>query len=179
MKTQMRKTEQDAGIERSQDLRLLTLYRACHANAGELLHEAEVLFNRSRFARALFLALTAYEELGKAQIVADYYSGCVSRAEFDAAFHDHKTKLAFNDRCLSVPPGELVYDPASAADLWRERQESLYVHLGQDHTPVIPGIRVTENQAREMINNVKDIFGAILGSEWLNAPHVGSKALFK
>lgn len=138
MKTSKRKKEEAPGVESRNDPRLLDLYQACRKNAAELLEEAEILLKHSRFERAFFLALSACEELGKAQLVADYYSGCVAKSEFEAAFQDHKTKIAFHERYILVPQGDLVYDRGDAKELWIKRLKSLYVQVGKEFKAQVP-----------------------------------------
>jgi AbiV family abortive infection protein len=41
-------------------------------NARELIQESKILLNHGHHARAFCLAFTAYEEIGKGQVVADY-----------------------------------------------------------------------------------------------------------
>src|ERR1035441_1349050 len=53
----------------------LTLHRAAHNNAIDLLAEAEILFERERYSRAYSLAFTALEEISKSQLAADGRQG--------------------------------------------------------------------------------------------------------
>ena len=59
-------------------------------NSLELLDEAKILLKNKSYARAVALAIMSYEELGKSQIAADYYSGILPESEYKKAFKQHK-----------------------------------------------------------------------------------------
>ena len=58
-------------------------------NSIDLLREAELLLNNGSYARAVALAIMAYEELGKSQIAADYFTGILPENEYKRAFKTH------------------------------------------------------------------------------------------
>jgi AbiV family abortive infection protein len=62
--------------------KFLEIYRATPANADLLISNAEILFERKRFATAYFLAFTALEKIAKSQLAADVYTGFIPREEF-------------------------------------------------------------------------------------------------
>src|ERR1700722_12326166 len=62
------------------------MYARCHNNAVDLLNEARLLFQTERYARAIALGISAWEELGKSQIAADYYSGILQDTDYKEAF---------------------------------------------------------------------------------------------
>src|SRR5206468_1106266 len=74
------------------------LYEICMANSGRLVEAAKTLEKQGFYPQAFFLALTAWEEMGKAQVVADYSEDCVSHEEFEEAFHKHSLKNAYLER---------------------------------------------------------------------------------
>ena len=179
MKTRKRKEELTSNTKVPSSPRLLKLYNACRENAAVLLNEAELLLNNGHYPRAFFLALTALEEIGKSQIVADYYTGCVSREEFEKAFTDHKLKIAFNERYIDIQSGELTYDRSTATELWEKRLQALYVQCKSDLDSQKPSEMIRKIDAQYIIDQVKKEFSELISSEWLNSPRIGSKALLK
>jgi AbiV family abortive infection protein len=67
------------------------------------LEEAQILLSNGRAPRAYMLAFTALEELGKSELVADYFNDAVAESEFKEAFRDHKLKLRYLQRAVNVP----------------------------------------------------------------------------
>src|ERR1035438_7520299 len=71
----------------------LALYNASLKNASELLAEAEILFEREKYARAYALAFTALEEISKSQLAADVFTGYITEVEFQKVFLKHEKKI--------------------------------------------------------------------------------------
>jgi len=135
---------------------VLRLYDACLKNAGQLLDEAELLLENSHHARALALALVAYEEIGKSQVVADYFNNMVSKKEFGEAFSRHEIKSAYNARqfhITSTNPFEasIVYDRRKAKQYSEYRMASLYVDCSEDYEPLSPSDNVTAEDASSAV----------------------------
>ena len=183
MKTRKKLKEEPQNVSKGWS-GLLPAYHACVNNAERLLNEAEILFDRKRYARAFFLAFTTLEELSKAQIVADYLTDCISQEEFLDAFKRHDLKVAYLDRCLLVPekPSEeeamLEYDLKSSEHLIKLRMASLYVRLIDNQKGTIPDDSINRETAMEMITEAKEHFGSMLNAVWPNQ-RIGSKGLFK
>jgi len=182
MKTKKKQTEAIEAGRGSIQTDLFKLYHACMKNAYSLTEEAKLLLKHGHNARAFFLALTAYEEIGKAQLTADYITDCVSVEEFERAFKDHDLKMAYNQRYISLSQetkGEatLEYDLREVKSFVRARMKSLYV---SKHAlcPQLPSALFTEEAAAEMIESVIEELISIKYAEWLNQ-RIGSKGLFK
>lgn len=116
----------------AQDVPKLTaLYEACVQNAKDLLGEAALLAKHGYYSRASFLATTAYEEMGKAQLVADYADNCSSQSEFKKAFSSHETKTAYMLREAFVDrqakDATIIYDIRQALYQKLLRERALYV----------------------------------------------------
>ncbi len=82
MKTDRRKADRTrrTSNEVLRDMvKLGVLYEQCMANSDRLIEAAKVLEKSAFYPQAFFLALTAWEEIGKAQVVADYSEDCASR----------------------------------------------------------------------------------------------------
>jgi len=58
-------------LNRNKKLNFYSIHASTHNNAIELLSEAEILFEKKRYARAYFLAFTGLEEISKSQLAAD------------------------------------------------------------------------------------------------------------
>lgn len=146
-------------------------------NSMELLNEAEILLKHKSYARAVALAIMSYEELGKSQIVADYYSGVLPESEYKKAFKRHE-KTAYTSRYAAIGSHEKVkhgyyVDKNIAKTLEQIRQSALYVDENNN-----PSENFTEEDVILLINKVKEHHEAIMHAEWLNG-RIGSKALFK
>src|SRR4029077_6130427 len=59
-----------------------SVFKTSKKNSLELLDEARLLADHQSYARAVALAIMSYEELGKSQIAADYYSGILPESEY-------------------------------------------------------------------------------------------------
>ncbi len=76
-------------------------------NSIDLLREAQLLLDNGCYARAVALDIMSYEELGKSQIAADYYSGILPEDEYKKAFKAHK-KTSFASRHAAIGSHEKV-----------------------------------------------------------------------
>jgi AbiV family abortive infection protein len=142
-----------------------------------LLNEAKILLENQSYARAVALAIMSYEELGKSQIAADYYSGVLPESEYKKAFKSHK-KTAYASRYAALGSHEKVkhgyyIDNNVAKTLELIRQSALYVD--EDNCP---SENFTVNDAAFIIQKVNEHHESIRHAEWLNG-RIGSKALFK
>ncbi len=162
---------------------LLRLYYACLENARVLLEEAELLLKPGSAARAFALAFTAYEEIGKSQVVADFYNDQVAESEFASAFRLHHLKLAYLERVVRLSAGTLLegtieYDVRKLNPLTGRRNDALYVNYVNGFEPRSPADAITRDQAQEMIDAGYEELESIARAEELNG-RIGSKGLFK
>ena len=146
-------------------------------NSIDLLNEAKILLENQSYARAVALAIMSYEELGKSQIAADYYSGILPESEYKKAFKSHK-KTSYASRYAALGSHEKVkhgyyIDNNVAKTLELIRQSALYVD--QDN---YPSDNFTEDDAAYIIQKLNEHHESIRHAEWLNG-RIGSKALFK
>jgi AbiV family abortive infection protein len=155
---------------------LASLYAACLGNARQLVDEAELLLEHNHVPRAYALAFTAYEEVGKSQIVADYLNDDASEREFEEAFWKHPIKAAYVERWFD---GRAIsYDRATVQEDYQARLAALYVNCAADNSPTTPVTAITRDRARDMIDAVIEALGYIEHAEWLNG-RVGTMGLFK
>lgn len=170
--------------------KLILLYHACVQNAQELLDEAYLLARHTKFARATFLALTALEEMGKAQLVADYADNCSSAGEFKEAFHSHRTKAAYTMREVSLKiersafgieqakSATILYDVRQAQYQVETREKALYVEYGEKYEDILLPSRIAKEEFDYVLERVQDVFDEVENAEWING-RIGSKGLFK
>ncbi len=183
MRTRHKAQEPPKTGKRRIDMLLLDLYSACLKNARELLEEADLLLGNGHHARGYFLAYTAMEELGKSQVVADYFYDMVSKAEFEAGFRDHRFKAAYVRRHVKIPDdlkGEwfIEYDPRSTGPYTQERNRSLYIQYLPDHTPQFPAQMISLESANELIATARKYLSEISTMEHITE-RIGTKAFTK
>jgi AbiV family abortive infection protein len=151
-------------------------YARCHNNAVILITDSETLFAARRFPRAFALAITAWEELGKSQIAADYHSGVLTDIEYNAAFKEHRIKTAYLNRAGAIDGSDFLtvaYNTTIGHRLEEARQTALYASANSN-----PSDEITEENARDVIERVKAHLEYIRFAENFNG-RIGSKALFK
>lgn len=166
----------------------LNLYWACRKNTVKLLEEANILLKNNAFSRAYFLAYTAFEELGKSQIVADYINRDLTEIQYNKAFKEHKFKCAYNFRYIALKidsksleiTSSITYDKNSniTNKLVHKRMKSLYVDFKDNKLLVDPSESITPEDTRDIISIVEQLISEIEFAEELNE-RIGSKALFK
>lgn len=162
---------------------LLDLYKACMKNAYSLMDEAKLLFDNKHYPRAFFLALTSFEEIGKGQMVADYFSDCITKEEFAKSFKDHYIKISYNNRYIQIftnpkEPAVLEYHPEKSKDFVEARMSALYVEYKNKFIPETPESSINNELADRMINRVEKELHSIEHALWLNQ-RIGTKGLFK
>ncbi len=156
---------------------MFEVYSKSKANSIALLGEARLLLDNHLYARAVALAIMSYEELGKSQIAADYYSGLLPTSEYNKAFKRHE-KTAYASRYRSIGTHDKIkhgffIDKDVSRVLEQIRQAALYVD--EDNNPLD---NFTKEDAQLIIAKVNEHIEAIRYAEWLNG-RIGSKALFK
>jgi AbiV family abortive infection protein len=189
LKTRDRRLANQPDISPLDVEKLLVLYRACVQNAEELLNESVLLAEHAKYHRATFLAITAYEEMGKAHLVADYADNVVSAGEFKKAFESHPFKVAYMNRFLTLEAAgplrpKLKGDETITLDyrptkyLGPLRQQALYVHWQDAYDNLKLPIEITKAHYDDIFERAQEFFDEIDHAEWLNG-RIGSRALFK
>lgn len=165
--------------------KLWDLRHACINNSIDLIVEAKILLKHRKYARAVTLAYTAYEEFGKGQVVSDYITGVASENELRTAFKSHGLKTSYNQRKIVIhvnkngPPTSTVeYDESKSAELFKVRMASMYVDCSADFTPSIPKVIINSQYAKETINGIESHINYVLEMEKINE-RIGTKALAK
>jgi AbiV family abortive infection protein len=140
-------------------------YATCHNNAVALIADAELLYGAGRFPRACALAIIAWEELGKSQIAADYYSGMLTEAEYKPAFKEHRLKTSYLNRAGAIdgqPFLTVAYNTTIGHRLEEVRQVALYASADND-----PSEEITKENARDIIDRVNEHINYIRYAEEL------------
>ena len=182
MKTHQKSLEPPKTGKRRIEAWVLDLYDACLKNARELIEESNLLLINGHHARGYFLAYTAMDELGKSQVVADYFNDMVSKAEFEAAFRDHRVKAAYVTRYVNIPDnlqGEwfIEYDPRSTGAQFQERNRSLYTeHVAQ--VPQLPAMAISLEAANELHATAAKYLSEIVRMAYISE-RIGTKAFTK
>lgn len=146
----------------------LKLYRLAHSNAAHFVEEAQILFERGKYARAFFLAFTALEEISKSQLAADVSTGFISEEEFLAHYLNHKKKLgrmawATNEAQHYLDAWDDSYMELKLPTI-SARMNALYVSL-KDKQVQSPEDIVTEDDARGIIRTVDAALSSITRNE--------------
>ncbi|PXA02858.1 hypothetical protein DDZ13_14990 [Coraliomargarita sinensis] len=156
---------------------VLGVFRMSKSNSISLLQEATVLNENGFYPRAAALAIMSYEELGKSQIAADYYTKLIPESIYKAAFRKHE-KTAYTSRHRAIGNHEKVkhgfyINKSIARELETMRQRALYVDENNN-----PSESFSKDDAELIISKVAEHQRAIEHAEQLNC-RIGSKALFK
>lgn len=155
------------------------IYARSFNNAVSLLEEAKLLFQNTFYARAVALALISFEELGKSQIAADYYSGILTKEEYKQAFRVHNYKTSFAGRYGAIVVSKkgnewgLATNENTGIKLEFLRQSAIYVDENNN-----PADNFTKEDAEEVIKRVWEHVNYVRYAEEFNG-RIGSKALFK
>lgn len=183
MKTRLKAAEAPKVGKRKINFALLDLYGACLKNADHLMQEADLLLSHGHHARAFYLAFTAFEELGKSQLVADYFNELISDAEYRAAFHDHRIKAAYVERYVTIPKNQrdtwfIEYDKQALSTEISYRMRSLYVEAGNNFNPLLPEDAISIDLAKKTVAEARRFLEEILRMEYLTE-RIGTKAFTK
>lgn len=156
------------------------LYASSHNNAVDLISEAELLFERERYARAYSLAFTALEELAKSQLAADVATGFIEEEEFQKVFRKHEKKIermawATRDaeRYLSADGYFVDVDKPT----FTARNDAMYVNL-KDGAVFVPKAMITREDAEGIIHTVNVAIHRILETEEMSG-RIGTKGFMK
>jgi AbiV family abortive infection protein len=161
----------------------LTLYRAAHNNAIELLQEAEILFEKERYSRAYSLAFTALEEIAKSQLAADVSTGLIEEKEFWQHYWKHEKKIgrmewASEDakRYLDLLEGgqELEIEKPT----FGTRNAGMYVSMANGKV-VSPSDVISRDNARGIIHTVDVALRRLHEVTEIWGHQIGSKGFMK
>ena len=157
------------------------VYATAHNNAGDLLHEAEILMGHKKYARAYFLAFTGLEEISKSQLAADVYTRFITEEEFWIYFRDHKKKIsrmawASEDAKRYLDPDTERYvdikDPEVTA-----RMKALYVDIEAKEI-ITPEKAVSKEDSESIIHTLRVAIERIFEVEYYEG-RIGTKGFMK
>lgn len=139
------------------------IYVEAHNNASDLLREAEILFEKEKYARAYFLAYTGLEEISKSQMAADVATGFIKEDVFWKHYRKHDSKISGVEWAhvdANTPPYNKVWFGPDVDDvegispsepIWEKRQKSLYVDVNNDLL-ISPKEQITPDDARDIMH---------------------------
>jgi len=139
--------------------RLVDLYVACLKHARAHHDAATALLDAGFVSQAYAIAFTGWEEIGKAQIVADFANGMAAESEYDEAFRSHGLKVAYNSRrfelnVADIPASIIKYELASAKHLFEARQRALYVGKDDKDGPILPDTEIPRDAVEKAIKQL-------------------------
>ena len=178
MKTKLKKQTTELNLSPKDWLKVGALYRACLNNAKELADEAKLLCDNGHYARALALAITALEEIGKSQIVADFFNDMVSKKEFEEAFKRHEIKSSYNLRKFVLDTNTIEYNQSDGKKYNKWRINAFYVDCLDDYQAQEPTKLFTKEDAFNSINFVNKELKDIETMEGMTE-RIGSKSFMK
>lgn len=184
MKTKAKQASFEPAISQKDLSAILELYCACLRNVQQLIEEAQLLFDHEHFARAFALAIFAYEEIGKSQIVADLFNDLVSKKEFEVAFKQHDIKLAYNTRQFIITEanpwiqGYIDYTKGKNKEYLQWRMAGMYVDCDENFQTKEPTKEITKDNASKAIEFVTKKIAEIKKMEYLTE-RIGSKSFMK
>ena len=178
MKTKARQQSKEGHLSPKHWGSILELYKACLSNAKDLAAEAEILYKHEHYARAVALSLIAMEEIGKSQIVADFFNGMVSNSELENAFKKHEIKSAYNFRKFVLDNMTIEYNPSDGKKYHKWRMDAIYVDYSGDYIAQEPKKQFTKEDARRAIDFVHKEIRDILQMEYMTE-RIGSESFMK
>ena len=153
----------------------LEKYKNSFSNAIDLLEEAKLLYQNGHYARAVALGISSWEELGKSQMAADFYTGVIPDHIYKKAFTDHRTKTSYLHRFATTKSNGkmgIVFDRQSGEALEIIRQDALYV--SNEGTPA----KYSKEDAAFILERVYEHLNLIDNAIEMN-DRIGSKGIFK
>ena len=139
-----------------------------------------------QFTANVFLAVTASEEIAKAQMVADYSEDCVSRTEFDEAFRSHSLKNAYLERKVvlttdnsnKIVDATISYDVKRGKELAKWREHALYVSMTGGFVGWSPETQISDKQCRSLTDDIERYSDYLRTMEQITG-RIGIKSLTK
>jgi len=159
----------------------LSLHRAAHNNAIDLLAEAEILFEKGRYSRAYSLAFTALEEISKSQLAADVFTGYITEDEFQGVFLKHEKKIkrmawATNDAEDYLSSDGTIVEVQKPK--FTVRNDALYVNLKDDKV-YSPSDVIGREQAQGIMHTVELAFQRIFEVTELWGPPDSNEGVYE
>ncbi len=165
---------------------LISLAKKSLENARALIEEAELLFNKERWARTVFLCHTAGEEFGKSiqcfTAVMDQARGVLDFVKFRKRFLNHRAKtttIRFFEAMVTPDQDDHFIDEVQGLDqevsaLTAGRNATLYSDMFSDGTVFAPNDLIPEKMASDALHWAK---GRLAMADVLIRPMVEGKIL--
>ncbi len=168
---------------REPDDHWLDLYQSTLAEASKIHREAMLLHEHDHFERAYFLAMQSLEELSKALMAADVYTGWCNEEDYRKMQNDHKKKIArvkwIQHKGQKFPivtsKGKITKDFD-----FRKKLRSTYVELEKNSDKVLkPSDAISEDDASNLINAVMAGLTAVVEKTMVDGEQIGTKGFMK
>jgi len=166
------------------------IYAKAHNNAADLLNEAEILYEKGKYARAYFLAYTGLEEISKSQLAADVYTRFVKEEVFWKRYREHKSKIdgvewahidantyPYNKIWIG-PDMDDVEGISPSKPLFERRQKALYVDV-KDSIIFSPKEEINGDDAKEIMHILSTALYRIWEMEEYWGHQIGTKGFMK
>jgi|SRR5579871_315290 len=165
------------------DSNLLALYGACMKNAGDLLDDAELLLKHKSYGHAIFLGYSAYEEVAKAQIVADFYHRDLTESQFKKYFRHHFVKAAYLSRKVMLPqdldaPWTMELNEVESKKRAALRESALYVDFEEGYKKRAPLDLFTKKKSSTLISQFRRAWRRKLEDDY-EMEGIGARGHFK
>ncbi len=159
------------------------LYKSALAEASKLHREAILLYENNHFERAYFLAMQSLEELSKALMAADVYTGWLDEEDYYKMQNDHKSKIKrvkwvqYEGQKFPIvtSKGKITKD-----FVFRKKLRSTYVELERNSKQVLtPTDGVNKEDAANLINAVMAGLTAVVETTMVRGEQIGTKGFMK
>lgn len=164
----------------------LSIYKAAHNNAENLLLDAKRLYGLGSYTRAYFFAFTALEEISKSQSAADVFTGLIEEDEFWKRFADHDKKIdgvVWATLDADESPFNIFSDTEEMIEVKepkvKKRMESLYISVENRVKVSKPEDNIIESDAKEMIHAVEVALHQIFLMTEYYGHQIGTKGFMK
>lgn len=162
--------------------RFYSIHACAHNNAVGLLSEAEILFEKRRYARAYFLAFTGLEEISKSQLAADVWTGFIKEDNFWKHYTNHNRKIG-RVRWASLDAKEYRdYDDEKYIVIKipsvEKRMKSLYVDTSPNSISSPEDI-ISREEAKRLIHTLRVAIDEIILMTEYYGHQIGTKGFMK
>lgn len=169
-------------LSKNTKLNFYSIYASAHNNAVELLSEAEILFEKEKYARAYFLAFTGLEEVSKSQLAADVWTDFIKEDDFWKHYTDHRRKIgrvrwasldAEGYRDLEDEEYIVIKIPSV-----KKRMKALYVDIKPSGISSPEDI-ISREESKSLIHTLRVAFERIIIMEKYYGHQIGTKGFIK
>jgi len=169
-------------LSKNRKSRFYSIYACAHNNAVELLSEAEVLFEKKKYARAYFLAFTGLEEISKSQLAADVWTGFIKEDNFRKHYANHNRKIG-RVKWVSLDAEDYIdledekYIVIKIPSV-KKRIKALYVDVKPNDIS-LPKDIISREEAKSLIHTLRVAIERIIVMKEYYGHQIGTKGFMK